>query len=92
MKVIETTARSSEWDELRNRILGLIERGQPLVAWRVEHGPIGHKAEDALLAATLALLCADDLDVEHSRTLRRPMAEALPWLLQNVEEPARPEN
>ena len=65
---------------LRNQILGLTERGQPLVAWRAEHGPVGHKAEEALLAAALAITAGDALGPQRA-TLLRPMAEALPWLL-----------
>ncbi|HEX6538223.1 MAG TPA: hypothetical protein VF155_03475 [Candidatus Dormibacteraeota bacterium] len=81
LRGIEATGRGGQWDELRNRLLGLTERGEPLVAWREEHGPIGHKAEDALLAAALALTAADVLDREHRAALVRPMGEALPWLL-----------
>ena len=78
---VEANGRTHEWDDLRNRLLGLTERGEPLVAWRAEHGPVGHKAEDALLAAALALTVADVLDRSHRETLVRPMGEALPWLL-----------
>lgn len=72
--------RSPEWDELRNRILGLTESRSALVAWKVEHGETGHHAEDALLGAALALLAGASLDAEHHRVLTAPMAEALPWL------------
>lgn len=78
---IEAAGRTQEWHDLRTRLLGLTERGEPLVAWRAEHGPVGHKAEDALLAAALALTTADVIDREHRDALVRPMGEALPWLL-----------
>ena len=81
LEVIERAGRRAEWDSLRNEILGLTERGQPLVAWQQEHGEIGHKAERALLASALAVTAGDDLDSDHARLLRSPMAEALPWLL-----------
>lgn len=82
LHAIEAARRGSQWDALRNRLLGLTERGQPLVAWRIEHGPTGHKAEDALLAAALALTAGDALDARHRTTLLRPMSEALPWLTE----------
>lgn len=84
LRVLERGGRSSAWDDLRNRILGLTERGEPLVSWRVEHGDVGHRAENALLTAALALLAGADLSPDASETLRRPMAGALPWLLPNA--------
>lgn len=81
LRVLERADRAEEWDDLRNRLLGLTERGQPLVSWRAEHGEVGHHAEDALLTAALALLAGSGLDREASETLRRPMSHALPWLL-----------
>ena len=81
LHVLETTNRAAEWDLLRNRLLGLTESGAALVAWRVEHGQVGHDAEEALLGAALALSARPRLDPAHERVLVRPMAEALPWLL-----------
>jgi len=81
LRIIETTGRGIAWDELRNRLLGLTERGTPLVAWRAEHGDVGHRAEQALLGAALALLAQPELDAHHAETLVGPMAAALPWLL-----------
>ncbi len=80
MRELESLGRVTEWDELRNRLLGLTERGEPMVAWRAEHGPVGHKAEDALIAAALGVTVSDTLDRRHLEALVRPMAEALPWL------------
>jgi hypothetical protein len=81
MKVLEDSGRGAQWDELRNRLLGLTERGTPMIAWRVEHGDAGHRAERALLGAALALVAGPDLDRHHREVLLRPLAEALPWLL-----------
>ena len=81
MHALEAEGRRQEWDDLRAQLLGLTEEGEPLVAWRFEHGPIGHKAEEALIAAALALTAGDTLDRKHRTALLRPMAEALPWLL-----------
>jgi hypothetical protein len=81
LRVLEETNRGPEWDELRNRLLGLTERGTPLVAWRIEHGDTGHRAESALLAAALAIVAGPDLGREHREALLRPMGEALPWLV-----------
>lgn len=78
--LIESENRALEWEALQNRILGLTERGEPLVAWKQEHGETGHKAEAALLAAALALVAGDVLAQHHRSALLRPMAEALPWL------------
>jgi hypothetical protein len=80
LRQIEATGKGADWDELRNRLLGLTERGTPMVAWRVEHGSTGHKGENALLGAALALVAGPELPAEHRDALLRPMAEALPWL------------
>jgi hypothetical protein len=80
LHVLETERRAPEWDELRNRLLGLTENRDALVAWRAEHGETGHHAESALLGAALALLTRDSLDRGHTRVLLAPMGEALPWL------------
>lgn len=80
LQAIEASGRSAVWEALRTQLLGLTEHGQPLIAWRMEHGPIGHKAERALLAAALALTAGDALDPRHRATLVRPISEALPWL------------
>jgi len=88
VEVIERASHRGQWDNLRNEILGLTERGQSLVAWKQEHGEVGHKAERALLAAALAVTAGDDLDPDHADLLRSPMAEALPWLL--LDEEPRP--
>ncbi|MGH7750751.1 MAG: hypothetical protein ACREQ5_39165 [Candidatus Dormibacteria bacterium] len=81
LAVLEQSGRAPRWDELRNRLLGLTEVGTPMIAWRIEHGETGHKAEGALLGAALALVAGPDLDRPHREVLLRPMAEALPWLL-----------
>jgi hypothetical protein len=80
MHALEAAHRAPEWDELRGRILGLTESRGSLVAWRAEHGDVGHHAEQALLGAALALLAGRDLDAGHARVLLGPMADALPWL------------
>lgn len=81
LHAIELGDRGEDWDELRNRLLGLTERHGALVSWRIEHGETGHRAEDALLGAALALTAQDRLDASEREELLRPMAEALPWLL-----------
>jgi hypothetical protein len=85
LHAIETHGRTQDWDALRNQILGLTERGTPLISWRLEHGANGHKAEDALMAAALALTAAGSgLARAHAETLIAPMSEALPWLTTAV--------
>lgn len=81
LRALEAEGRTQQWDDLRSRLLGLTEQGEPLVAWRSEHGPVGHKAEEALIAAALGVTAGDTLDRRHRDALLRPMAEALPWLL-----------
>jgi hypothetical protein len=81
LRHLESARRTPRWDDLRNRLLGLTERGTPLVAWRQEHGEVGHRAEAALLGAALALVAGPELDRPRRETLLGPMAEALPWLL-----------
>jgi hypothetical protein len=83
LHVVETTGRTSEWEALRRRIVGMTEGQNALIAWKVEHGDTGHKALEALLGAALALVGGDDLDRGHAAVLRAPMAEALPWLAVN---------
>jgi len=78
---VEAAGQGAEWESLRKELLGLTEVGTPMVAWRLEHGDVGHKAERALLGAALAFTAGPDLDDAVRITLLRPMAEALPWLL-----------
>jgi hypothetical protein len=80
LHVLEERGKTGEWQQLQNRVLGLTEHKNALVAWREEHGATGHAAEQALLGASLGLLARPDLDRRHARVLLAPMAEALPWL------------
>ncbi len=82
LHALESAGRAAEWDDLRRRLLDLTERHDALVSWRQEHGDNGHRAEDALMGAGLALLARAALDAEHLRTLLRPMSSALPWLAE----------
>jgi len=81
LHALEMSDLGEAWDDLRNRLLGLTERGNALISWRLEHGATGHRAEDALLGAALALTAEQTLDRADRGVLVRPMAEALPWLL-----------
>ena len=81
LHAVESSEHGEVWDSTRNQVLGLTERGTPLVSWGAEHGEIGHKAEDALLTAALALLARPKLNHHHAKVLLHPMAQALPWLL-----------
>jgi hypothetical protein len=81
LHAIEQADRGPAWDEVRRTLFGLTESGAALISWRAEHGEMGHKAENAAFAAALGLL-ADGIGKEQQHTLLRPMAEALPWLLQ----------
>jgi hypothetical protein len=82
LHTLESSGRMAEWDDLRRRLLDLTEHHDALVAWRQEHGETGHRAEDALMGAGLALLARAELDAGSLHTLLVPMASALPWLEQ----------
>jgi hypothetical protein len=89
LRLLEASDRVGDWDDLRRRILDLTEGRGSLVAWRDEHGPAGHRAEQAALGAGLALLAGSQLAEDDRIALLRPMDEALPWLLPSVPpEPA----
>lgn len=89
LRALEHADRSTAWDNARKRILDLTEGRSSLVSWRAEHGDLGHKAERALLGATLGLLTRDRINHDQYATLVRPMAEALPWLLPEAAPEAR---
>jgi hypothetical protein len=80
LHVLEATNRAPAWDDLRNRILDLTEHHDALVSWREEHGEVGHRAEDALLGAALALSARPELDGTHERIFLGPLSATLPWL------------
>src|ERR1700681_504848 len=77
---IEQADRGPAWDLVRSSLFGLTESGEALVAWKAEHGDVGHKAERAALAAALGLVAGNLITKDQRATLLRPMAEALPWL------------
>jgi hypothetical protein len=81
LHAVEKADRGPAWDEVRRSLFGLTESGAALISWKAEHGDIGHKAEDAAFAAALGLVAGDLISKQHTATLMRPMAEALPWLL-----------
>jgi hypothetical protein len=70
----------SEFHKAEKAALQAIEKADRGPAW--EHGDMGHKAENAAFAAALGLLADGMIGKEQQHTLLRPMAEALPWLLQ----------
>jgi hypothetical protein len=82
LHAIEQADRGAAWDEVRRTLFGLTESGASLISWRAEHGDMGHKAENAAFAAALGLLADGLMNKQQQETLLRPMAEALPWLLQ----------
>ena len=84
LHALEQAERMEEWDRLRQTVLDLTEGRSSLISWKVEHGDVGHRAENAALAGALALLAAPAVPREIVRVLARPMAEALPWLLPDV--------
>lgn len=88
VRLLEAEQRGEEWESLRRQILDLTEGRGSLVAWRAEHGPAGHGAEQAALGAALGLITGTVLGRDGLTVLLRPLDEALPWLLPEV--PAEP--
>ncbi|HYA00393.1 MAG TPA: hypothetical protein VEK76_08590 [Candidatus Binatia bacterium] len=89
LHALESKQRTPEWDSLRKELLDLTEHHDALISWRQEHGEAGHRAEDALLGAGLALLARPDLGAQHLHTLLAPMSETLPWLREVARPGAR---
>ncbi len=87
LHAIESSGRGAAWDEVRRNLFGLTESGSALVSWKAEHGDIGHKAENAAFMAALGLVAGNSIGREHQKALLRPMAEALPWLLPEENQP-----
>ena len=87
LHAIEKADRGPAWDEVRRNLFGLTESGQALVSWRAEHGDVGHKAEQAAFMAALGLVAGNLIKGEQANTLVRPLAEALPWLLPEENQP-----
>ncbi len=87
IQAIEKADQGPAWDEVRRSLFGLTESGGALVSWKAEHGEIGHKAEDAAFMAALALVAGNLISKEQQATLLRSMAEALPWLLPEENQP-----
>ena len=88
LHAIEHADRGPAWDEVRRNLFGMTESGQALVSWKAEHGDVGHKAEQSAFMAALGLVAGNLIDKEQANTLVRPMAEALPWLLPEENQPA----
>jgi hypothetical protein len=81
LHAIEASGDSPTWDSLRRSLFHDLDGRGALVAWKIEHGQIGHKAERAAVGAALALLARPKLSPARYATLVRPMAEVSPWLL-----------
>jgi hypothetical protein len=90
LKAVEEGRRGADWDQVRRSIYNLTEGDHRVVSWEVEHGDVSHKSEHAAYGAALALVAGGQIDSKTRHVLMRPMAEALPWLLPDVEpEPQR---
>jgi hypothetical protein len=87
LHAIEQSGRGEAWDEVRRNLFGLTESGGALISWKAEHGEVGHKAEDAAFMAALGLVAGTSIRKEQQATLVRPLAEALPWLLPEENQP-----
>ncbi|TMD08432.1 MAG: hypothetical protein E6J02_05185 [Chloroflexi bacterium] len=77
--------RKEAWTSAQAEISEFTEGRGSTVAWKVEPGDVGHRAEEAALAAGLAVLARDRLGEDDYRTLVRPMSEAIRWLLPDEE-------
>ncbi|HYL08444.1 MAG TPA: hypothetical protein VEU76_07835 [Candidatus Udaeobacter sp.] len=85
VRAIEKAGRGPAWDEVRRNLFGMTESGAALVSWKAEHGDIGHKAENAAFMAALGLVAGNLIKKDQAATLKRPLSEALPWLLPEHE-------
>jgi hypothetical protein len=84
---IEQADRGPAWDEVRRNLFGMTESGDALISWKAEHGEIGHKAEQAAFGAALGVVGTGLISKEQQAALVRPLAEALPWLLPDENQP-----
>jgi hypothetical protein len=87
LHAIEQSGGGPAWDEVRRNLFGLTESGGALISWKAEHGEIGHKAEDAAFMAALGLVAGNSISKHEQAALMRPLAEALPWLLPEENQP-----
>ncbi len=85
LHAIEKADRGPAWDQLRRSLFGMTESGSALVSWKAEHGDVGHKAENAAFMAALGLVAGNLISKDQAGTLKRPLAEALPWLLPDQQ-------
>lgn len=85
VQAIEKSGRGAAWDEVRRNLFGMTESGAALVSWKAEHGDIGHKAESAAFMAALGLVAGNLISKAQAESLKRPLAEALPWLVPGME-------
>jgi hypothetical protein len=79
-EALENSGRIREYDKFVETLFGLTESATALVDWAAEHGDAGHRAEQALRGAALALAAGDLVDADTRRVLTAPAADALPWL------------
>src|SRR3982074_3076876 len=75
LKTLEEANLAPAWEDLRRQILDLTEGRTSLVAWRAEHGDIGHKAENAVLAAALGVLAREHVPPQDYVVLGSARAE-----------------
>lgn len=85
LHAIEKGDRGPAWDEVRRNLFGLTESGSALLSWKAEHGDVGHKAENAAFMAALGIVAGNRISKDQADTLKRPLAEALPWLVPDHE-------
>lgn len=88
LRAIESADLGDAWEAVQRDLLALTEWHASLSWWKSEHGDKGHHAQAAAIGAALAITAGDHLDQASSAALRRPLAEALPWLLGDAAEPA----
>jgi hypothetical protein len=90
LQCIEAAGLGPAWDDFRRYLFHMTEGRRALLAWKIEHGDTGHKAERAAFGAALGLFTQGRLKHQQYEALVRPMAEALPWLLPEVPPEPRP--
>jgi hypothetical protein len=80
-RALGSAGLQAAWEAAEADLRGMVEGHYAQQSWQAEDPVVDRTAEDAALNAILALVVRDQLGHEEYRTLVKPMAEALPWLL-----------
>jgi hypothetical protein len=80
-RAVSAAGLERAWEAAEADLRGMVEGHHAQQSWQAEDPAVDRTAEDAALNAILALVVKDELGHDEYRTLVKPMADALPWLL-----------